>query len=462
MRYSLTLFTLLLSVLPFELQADCLSGIDVAQRTDVTLFEQISFINKKPSIWLIEDETPYTKNNFYNDMGIHIISGCSLIDNVLELDFSLYGLTYATLHPVGKFESDSSRSRILIDQLRLVYTLSDQVQVEIGKLNAKRGLFFLRSPSDLSSHYYEGFKPTRIYDPILWAAYEAASWSSRLFVDTREHSLSLTIVPKLAYINERYTASGSWSVEQRGNSSEEYLLSYTDYRVSDHTPGLWIRLGESRSVAISDSYAYTPQLLINADMAYHTQQQWRHLSMQSVAEAFNYNFPLALYNTHDKASVELALAGQYTSDRFDVFGLEYYFQSEGYSRVEWRQQRDFIYWLNETAGFEMLERAFDAYKYLMAAEIGNTMNKGMLQRKHYLNAYSSIQTANQGKFQPYLTVSLMDLSLILGLHYSRLLPYMDEKLEAFTGLYLTQGHADSEFGLFGDTLGLYYGIKYYL
>lgn len=78
--------------------------------------------------------------------------------------------------------------------------------------------------------------------------------------------------------------------------------------------------------------------------------------------------------------------GQYTSDSFSVFGVEYYFQSEGYSRAEQRQQRELIDFLNTTTGYAPLDQAFDSYKYLMASEISNTANQGMLQGKHYLNA----------------------------------------------------------------------------
>lgn len=74
--------------------------------------------------------------------------------------------------------------------------------------------------------------------------------------------------------------------------------------------------------------------------------------------------------------MELALGGQYTSDNFSVFGVEYYFQSEGYSRAEQRQQRELIDFLNTTTGYAPLDQAFDSYKYLMASEISNTANQG--------------------------------------------------------------------------------------
>ncbi|MBD4481455.1 hypothetical protein GUG87_27620, partial [Xanthomonas citri pv. citri] len=83
-------------------------------------------------------------------------SRCSLIDNALDLDFSVYGLTWYTPRKLGAFEEDDRRSRLLIERLKLAYTVSDSLQLEVGKLQARQGLFFLRSPSDLTPHYYDG------------------------------------------------------------------------------------------------------------------------------------------------------------------------------------------------------------------------------------------------------------------------------------------------------------------
>ncbi|MGS0066672.1 hypothetical protein ACUOJY_31470, partial [Escherichia coli] len=109
--------------------------------------------------------------------------------------------------------------------------------------------------------------------------------------------------------------------------------------------------------ALSDSYHYTPQLTLNVDAAYHRSQQWRHLSHRETAQVEEYQFPDSLYETKDESGVELALGGQYTSDSFSVFGVEYYFQSEGYSRAEQRQQRELIDFLNTTTGYAPLDQA---------------------------------------------------------------------------------------------------------
>ncbi|SEK52098.1 hypothetical protein SAMN04487787_102214 [Kosakonia sacchari] len=462
MKYSLPLITLVFSALPTTLWADCLSGEEVAQNTDVVLYAQTSYVNKQPSIWQIGGNNPFSKSNIYNNFGINLKGDCAIIDNRLDLNFSLYGLTYRPFHANSDFEEDRSHSRALIDRLSVIYNVSDSVQLEAGKFSQKAGLFFLRSPADLRNSYYAGFKSTRLYDPLMEPAFQESPWQVKLSEDTQDYSLSFSVVPKLADAGKRHLASGDWSANVRSNSREDYLLNYTDHRFEQHLPAVSLLLGETRSVAISDSYNLTPQLVINAEAAYHTEQQWRHFSPENAAMVEEFEFPSSLYSTEDKEGVEVAVGGQYATDNFNLFGLEYYYQSEGYSRAEWRKQTDFIQSLNSRTGFFFVDDIFDSYKYLMASEINNTANKNMLQGRHYLNAWSSIQMDNQSTLQPYVVFNLVDHSSVLGINYNTPLSFIDDQLEGYTGAFMSTGSSDSEFALYGDMFGVYLGLKYYM
>lgn len=101
MKRTLTGLTLVLSALPVSVFADCLSGNDVAKNTSVTLYEQVSAVKKQISDWRINGRNPYTRHNIYNDAGVNVSSRCSLIDNALDLDFSVYGLTWYTPRKLG-------------------------------------------------------------------------------------------------------------------------------------------------------------------------------------------------------------------------------------------------------------------------------------------------------------------------------------------------------------------------
>lgn len=445
-----------------EVQADCLSAEELKASADVVLTGQTSYVNKKKSLWRIHGSNPYTADNVYNDIAIKLSSACSVVKDKLDLDFSFNALGYYPSFSVGAFEKDSHRSKVLTDQLRLSYVLSDTTRLEGGKLRTPQGIFFLKSPATLLTNFYSAFKATRLYDKQMNSAYEESFWGARLSREYRNYALSLTVAPKLTSIKKYYDSSSNWSANERSNSNERYLLSYTDFHFARHTPSLNLMLGDSPSIAIADSYNYTSQLIINAELAVHQAQQWRHFSKTNKEKVQQWRFPSSLYSAENKAGAELAIGGQYTTDRFSVFGLEYYFQSEGYSKSEWREQTDFIRYLNKKTGYAAIDQAYDNYKYLMGSEISNTSNRGMLQGRHYINAYASLLNEDRSSLQPYLVMNVVDRSALVGIHYLKPLKGMDEKAEIYTGWYSALGSKDSEFALFGETLGIYAGFKYHL
>jgi len=458
----INMVTLSFILLPVSLFASCLSGSDIQKNADVTLSLQGSYTKKKPSIWNVEGKNAYVKNNIKNSAGVKISSGCSLIEERLNLDLSLYGLTYYPWRTLGKFEKDNHRSRMLLNQVKLTFIASDSIRLEAGKLRDKPGIFFLKSPSALLTNYYAGFKNDRLYTPAMKPVYTESFWGASIVHDTRDYGLAFTIAPRLARIKKRYETSGNWSADQRSNSSERYLLSYTEYRLKKHTPSVNVMLGESRSIALADSFNYTPQWIINAEIALHSTQQWRHFSPQSAAAVQSYSFPSSLYTTEGKQGVELAIGGQYTTDNFSLFGMEYYFQSEGYSAREWRQQTNFVDYLNTKNQYAVLDQVFDAYKYLMGAEISNVANKGNLQGKHYINAYASLAFKGGSSLQPYIITNMMDYSSLIGMHYSTPFDYFDGKVEGYAGMFSAFGSRDAEFSFFGRTVGFYLGVEYHL
>ncbi|WP_434777981.1 hypothetical protein [Neisseria sp. Ec49-e6-T10] len=435
--------------------AACLSD------SDLVVLGQISYTNKKTLIWQIDRKNPYTANNVFNDLVLKYSNNCQLIDDKLDLDFSVYALAYYPYKDVGTFEKDDNRMRVLLDRLRLSYTVSDSVRLDVGKLRSKGGIFYLKSPASLLNNHYSGFKPTRIYDPTMKQAYTESFWGAMLARDTDSHSLSLTVAPKLTHIDKRYESSSNWSATKRSNASDRYLFTYTDYRFNSHTPSISVMLGDSKSIAFSNSFNWSDQFVINAELAYHFNQQWRHLDAKKVEMVQHYTFPTQLYSKNNNDGVELGLGMQYTTNRFSQLGLEYYFQSEGYSTSQWRKQTDLVKFLNQKTNYMPLDQAFDSYKYLMASEVYNTSSKGNLQGKHYINAYANILMEDQSSLQPYAVLNLMDKSSMIGLHYNKPLYQLDKQLEVYTGVYAALGSNDSEFGLFGETIGTYLGFKYH-
>jgi len=443
-------------------QAGCFSGEELRSNLQIVLTGQTSFVHKNESIWQINGKNPYTATNVYNDIALKFASACSLTNDMLDLDFSLYALGYYPTRSVGLFEKDDSRSKVLTEKLRITWTLSNTVRLEGGKLPTPQGAFFLRSPAELITNYYSGFKPTRIYDPAMKSLYSDSYWGASISKEYRDCAFSLTISPKLANINNYYESSSNWSENKRTNSSERYLFGYADYRFENHSLSVNMMLGDSPSIALADSYNYTTQFIINSELALHKNQQWRHFSNEKKNEVLSGVYPSSLYSQEDKEGIEFSVGGQYTTNNFSIFGMEYYFQSEGYTESEWRNQVNFVKFLNGDTGYQTLNKAFDNYKYLMGGEISNTSNKGMLQGRHYVNTWGSLQNKGSSVIQPYLVMNLLDNSTLLGIHYVKPLKGANDQAEFYMGLYSAQGSKNSEFELFGDTVGVYFGFKYYL
>ncbi|MFT4274608.1 MAG: hypothetical protein QM578_26775 [Pantoea sp.] len=451
---SLRWLVLPLAMLPGERVSACLSDGDMA------LFGQMSAVRKRPASWQIGANDPWRTDNGYTDLVVKYSNRCLLVDEQIRLNVALYGLTYYPVRDGGAFEQDDHRARLLFDRLSLTYNLSDTVRLEAGKISNKGGLFYLKSPANLLSNYSGGFKSTRIYHPALNQVWAESSWGFELSETSENNSLSLTIVPKLAQAGKTYESSGNWSATQRSNSRDRYLLTYTDYRFADHTPSASLMFGDANAIALANSYNLSQQLTFNSELALHSKQRWRHLDEAKAEQLQNYVFPDALYHTREKQGWELALGVQYTTERFNHFGIGYYFQSEGYSARQWKKQTDVINFLSQKTPYPSLERAFDAYKYLMASEIYNASSSGNLLGKHYINSYATILLNEQDRLQPWSAINLMDKSSMTGITYIRQLKSLNNQMEVYTGVYIMAGKNNSEFGLFGETLATYIGFNY--
>ena len=428
---------------------------------DLELYGQVSYVHKKASSWEIEGKDPYSADNSYNDLALKYHNRCELIENKLSLNINAYGLAYSAYKDTGDFEQDNKHVKLLLDQLSLSYHFTDTLSLDAGKLKNSDGLFYLKSPTDLLNNYYAGFKPTRIHNQAMDQIYSESFWGLSLTQDAEDYSLAVTIAPKLTDIDERYVSSSNWSSLERSNSRDRYLFRYTDYHFKDHTTSVSLRLGDAVSVAFSNSYNISQQLVMNAEFAWHNKQQWRHLNSNNAQLVQNYSFPNDLYQMKKKDGFEVALGMQYTSDRFSQFGIEYYYQSEGYSKKQWNEQKNLIQFLNQRTNFAPLDSAFDSYKYLMASEIYNTSSQGNLMGRHYLNSYASILMADQSTIKPYVVMNLVDKSAISGITYTKPFNIRTQQVDIYTGIYAALGRNDSEFGLFGETVGTYVGFNYH-
>ena len=439
--------------LPLCLAAECLP------QADMQLYAQHAWAHRTPSYWRIMQNHPYRQDNGVSDLAIRYDNRCELIANALRADFSLVGLAAYPWRTPGAFAREMRHARALVHQMSLTYPLSERRLFSVGKLSAQPGPFYIKSPAELLRNYDAGFKASRIYSPALQKIYVASFWGIKLSEERPDYGWSFTLAPQLTSVKRRDESFSNWPAIQRSNASERYLLSYSDYRLPGHAPSVSVRLGDSPALAVADSFYPVPRWMFNAELAWHAKRQWRHFSETYAAQVKDHAFPAALFQRTRRPGMELALSAQYSSQRLSQFGVEYYFQSEGYSRQQWRRQRDFLRYLHRPTGVAPWDRVRAAYTYLMAAEIENIAGQGNRQGKHYLNTYAAWTIANAASLQAYRLVNLQDNSAMLGLHLSQ--PLTQADIDIYGGAYCTQGNRSTEFGLIGKVAGIYSGIKYY-
>ena len=441
----------------------CLPGLASAclPEQQLQLFVQQSYVWRADARWRIAANRPWRTHNGYSDMAVQYDHRCRFPNHRLAAEATLAGVAVYPWHSPGDFAQDNRRVRLLIPRLNVSWALSDAVSLTVGKLQAPAGLFYLKSPTALLPGYYAGFQSSRIYDAAWQETYSESAWGLRLAAESRDYAWSLTATPQLARIPQRYQASGNWPALARSNASARYLLTYTDYRQRDHTPTVSLRLGDGHVLAVADSFRPAPQWTLNAALAWHARQQWRHFAGQRARQVAQGAFPSSLYQRDHRAGIELALGGHYTADDFSQSGVEYYFQSEGYSRHQWRRQMRFIDYLHQRTSSGALASVMNAYKYLMAAESDNVANQGNLQGRHYLHGYATLALRHQLSLRAYSVLNLQDSSMMFGLQLSKALTRPGRNLDIYGGIYATQGGGDTEFGLFGAASGIYSGLKYY-
>lgn len=437
----------------FSVQATC--------TPDLTLIGQTSWVQKKPSSWLIEGKDPYNRNNVFHDVALNIDGRCSFFDGKLSLDSSVYGLAYAAWQTPGNFEQDDGRSRLLVDKLQFSWGITDALRADFGKLRPDGGNFYLYSPASLLKNYYAGFKAGSISAEGMAPVYQESFWGATISLVMPRYTLSFTAAPALTRPPARYHSSSNWSALSRGNSTERYLLNWTDYGIDNHTLSASVMSGDATSVALSERYTPEGAWAFSAEMAWHADSQWRHLDADSVRHLHKGEYPSQLYTTRRAQNIELAVGAEYTTRHFSQIGLEYYVQSAGYSSGEWRNQIDLIKSLRYAGQGTFFGQIFDVYKYLMASEIYNVSSQGHLMGKHYITAWASLALSGQARLQPSGVFNMRDGSALLGLRYSRPIAMWDQNIDFYTGVFIAAGDKDTEFALFGESSGAYFGFKYH-
>ncbi|MFX1685325.1 hypothetical protein PWR05_12070 [Paraburkholderia sp. A2RI-6] len=102
----------------------------------------------------------------------------------------------------------------------------------------------------------------------------------------------------------------------------------------------------AREIAAARGYL-TDNLMLGAQASVSKGQRWRHLNMAKAAAIRSYENvgdPFSIDRTG--ARTDIAIGLRYTDSERTEYGIEYYGQSQGYSRNEWKSYFDTVTFIN--------------------------------------------------------------------------------------------------------------------
>ena len=371
--------------------------------------------------------------------------------------------------PLGEYEGARQQSLLVVNQGYLSWAMRDDLALDIGKIRRSSGYLLAISPLDVLRNPVGYLRNVQVNQSgARWRNfYDEGSFglSASLFRD--EGTFELLALPQLTHGRNPRSSVADWTMLERTNASDRYGLSYTSGGFDRFNPTLVLLAGQTPTLALGGSGALNDKIILNIEGALTQGQKWRHLNGQAAQQlqqqhAVDNLFQQDSQHPGAELGVGLRYAGQYETE----YGMEYYTQSQGYSRTEWRTMFDTAGWLN--GGYQQtippawltpeVREGYRQYARWMAAEVDNSGRYGYLQGKHYLSAWISRQ--NSGVLRPSVTLSglvnLVDGSSMMTLQVNS---YLTDALEGYVGTRAALGSTRSEFGFFGEKGMFYAGLR---
>ena len=376
-------------------------------------------------------------------------------------------------HQPGLLQDSQKEGKLFFNQAALSWTLREDLFMDVGKIRRRYGYLYSVSPLDLLRNPHGAFRSVHVNAAgDNWPAfYDEGAWGASLNLYTSSGSWDWVMLPKLTRDNKSVDSYSRDRSLVRTNSRDRYLVSYSTTGLSDTTATVSLLAGTQKRLAGGLNYLLSDNWVINFEAGLSRGQTWRHLQTSASEALHNYNSD---YQGEPFSRRAKGLNGdigggiRYTSQEQIESGMEYYGQSQGYSRSEWqRLYRDVAF---TNGGYVIpgisltstgpVRDAFRLYSQIMASEIDKTGRQGALQGKHYLMLFSSknrseIMSLN---WRTSAILNLTDGSTLANLQLSS---PVRENLEMYAGSSFTLGKAESEFNLFGEKGLFYAGFRRY-
>jgi len=376
-------------------------------------------------------------------------------------------------HQPGSLQDSRHTGKMFFNQLSLSWAVRDNVFIDAGKLRPRYGYLYAVSPLDMLRNPHGAFRSVHVNATgDNWTSfYDEGSWGVSATTYTDAGSWDLVILPRLALNGSDMNADRHWSSLERTNSQDRYLFSYSTTGLSELTATTSLLAGTQQRVAGGISYTLNDNWIINLEGSLMHGESWRHLQSAASSKLHNYSITTSDHPfTRADHGINGDIGGglRYTTSGQVETGIEYYGQSQGYSRSEWKRLLRDVAFTNggyadpyfPTTSSRQVRDAFRFYAHIMADEIDKTGRQGALQGKHYLMLFNSRNRSETRaiNWRTSAIINLTDGSTLANLQLSS---PVREDLEIYTGTSFTFGGTGSEFSLFGEKGTYYAGLRYY-
>ncbi|KEY57378.1 hypothetical protein [Serratia sp. DD3] len=417
------------------------------------------------SLW--QFDSPAFRNNTAANLYLSSVGLCKLTDT-FSVKAQASGQYVAHARQPGTLEDKRRQGFGVINEVVGSWKASDSWYIDAGKIRKTSGYLFSVAPLDLSRNIIGNIRNVRIFGLAdRWRNfYDEGAYGVSNSLYRNEGTYTLAAFPRLKRNTQRQEAASEWDPLQRTNSTDRYYASYTATGLKTFNPTISVLVGNQKTLAIGTSGNLTDKLILSVEGSVSHGQTWRHLDTASARAIREYRSVQVPYKMRsDGAQADIGAGLRYTSDDQTEYGAEYYGQSQGYSRSEWKDNFDTIRFVNggyanplppEIAA--LYRASYQLYSRMMAAETDNVARGGNLLGKHYVTLYIRTNKGQVGNIDWSVSgmANLADGSNMLNLHLSTPLK---NSIEVYTGVAASFGSKDSEFGTFGEKGNIYAGIR---
>ncbi|TQI80539.1 hypothetical protein FHU10_4590 [Serratia fonticola] len=417
------------------------------------------------SLWRFDD--PAFRNNTVANLYLSSVGRCTLTES-LSIKAQASGEYALQAHQPGTLEDKRHQGLGILNEATASWAATDSLYIDVGKVRKTSGYLFSVAPLDLLRNTSGNMRSVRVFGlGDRWRNfYDEGAYGISSSLYRNEGTYTLAAFPRLKRNDQRQEAASEWDALLRTNSNDRYYASYTATGLKAFNPTFSILAGDQKTLALGTSGNLTDNLILSVEGSLSHGQTWRHLDTASARAMRQLAYVQEPYKIRSNgAQADIGVGLRYTTDDQTEYGAEYYGQSQGYSRSEWKDNFDTIRFVNGGYAKQLpsflvpgVRDAYQQYSRMMAAETDNVGRAGNLLGKHYLTLYTRTNKEQVGSIDWSVSgmVNLVDGSNAVNLHLSTPLK---NNFEVYTGVAASFGSKESEFGTFGDKGNIYAGMR---